>query len=239
MAADGTQPKPSKPLPPERRTANSLPSACLLGFTGGALDAFLYLNHGKVFAGAQTGNAVLSGIALLSHNHHEALHHLLPIGSFLLGVWGERALEKHLRHHAVLIGLSVEIAVLFAASWLPARFPDDLFIFGVSIVCAYQVSSFRTVDESTYNSTFITGNMRSAISALHSALDPAQRPGCLRKFRDLGLIILCFIAGAVGGAFLAPRCGNRTLWLPVAALLLILLLAIRSNHAPKQTGEPA
>lgn len=220
---------PVEPIPPERRAANSLTSACLLGFTGGALDAFLYLNHGRVFAGAMTGNAVLSGIALLSHNHHDALHHLLPIASFLLGVWGERALEKHLRHHAVLIGLSVEMAVLLAASWLPASFPDNVFIFVLAIVCAYQVASFRTVDEYTYNSTFITGNMRAAIAALYSAMESRKRHEGLRQFRELGLIVVCFIAGAVGGAFLAPRIGNHTLWLPISALAVILLMAIRGD----------
>jgi uncharacterized membrane protein YoaK (UPF0700 family) len=51
------------PLPPspERRAADSLPSAVLLAFTGGSLDAFIYINHGHVFAAAMTGNAVLFG----------------------------------------------------------------------------------------------------------------------------------------------------------------------------------
>jgi uncharacterized membrane protein YoaK (UPF0700 family) len=99
----------------------------------------------------------------------------------------------------------------------------------VSLVAAYQVASFRTVDEYSYNSTFITGNLRTAIEALHAATDPKKRTKAFRQFRELGLIIVLFIAGAVGGALLAPRIGNHTLCLPVAALLVILALAIRRN----------
>jgi len=219
----------SKPSATERRATSSLPSACLLAFTGGCLDAFLYVNHGRVFAGAMTGNAVLSGIALLGHNHDEAFHHLVPLGAFVLGVWGERELNSHIGYHPVLIGLSAEIVILFGASWLPATFPDNLFIFIVAIVSAYQVSSFRTVDAYTYNSTFITGNLREAITAGHTALRKETRAEALCKLRDLGLIVLCFIGGAVCGAVLAPRAGNHTLWLPVVALIVILIMAVRCD----------
>ena len=220
---------PPKPVDPERRAASTIFSACVLAFAGGSLDAFLYLNHDKVFAGAMTGNAVLAGIALLSHDHYEALHHLLPLVGFVLGVWGARELDCHVGRHAVLIGLSTEIAVLFVASWLPLTFPDNLFIFVVTIVCAYQVASFRTVDKYTYNSTFITGNLRQAISALHTAAHEGRRSEAIGEFRDLGGIIVCFVLGAVCGAVLAPHAGNRTLWLPLAALVVILILAVRGD----------
>jgi uncharacterized membrane protein YoaK (UPF0700 family) len=225
------------PVTPERRAANTVASACLLAFTGGSLDAFLYLTHGGVFAGAMTGNAVLAGIALLGHNHYDALHHLIPLAGFVLGVWGEQELDAHVGRHAVLIGLTTEIVVLFAASWLPRTFPDHLFIFIVTIVCAYQVGSFRTVDEYTYNSTFMTGNIRQAISALHTFVHEGERSKALREFQDLGLIVVCFVLGAACGAVLAPRFGNRTLWLPVAALIVILIFAVRCDfYAPEENN---
>ena len=220
---------PPQPVDPERRATNSLFSACLLAFTGGTLDAFLYLNHDKVFAGAMTGNAVLAGIALLSRDHYEALHHLLPLAGFVLGVWGARELDRHVGRHAVFIGLSIEIVVLFVASWMPPAFPDNVFIFVVTIVCAYQVATFRTVDQYTYNSTFITGNLRQAISAVHTVVHEGMRPEAVREFRDLGMIMVCFVLGAVCGAVLAPHAGNRTLWLPVGALVVILMLAVRGD----------
>jgi uncharacterized membrane protein YoaK (UPF0700 family) len=226
---------PSQALSPERRAVNSLSSAVLLAFTGGSLDAFLYLNHGKVFAGAMTGNSVLAGIALLSHDHQEAVHHLLPIAAFIVGVWCEQLLERHVPH-AVIFGLSAEIVVLFAASWLPSNFPDNVFIVCVTLVAAYQIASFRQVDEFTYNSTFITGNLRAAIEALHGTVQPEKRRESLCKFRDLGLVVVVFICGAMCGALLAPRALNRTLWLPVAALTVVLTMVVgRELRAAAET----
>jgi uncharacterized membrane protein YoaK (UPF0700 family) len=226
---------PPRSTTPERLAVSSLTSACLLAFTGGALDAFLFLNHGKVFAGAMTANAVLSCIALLGHDHHAALHHLIPLAAFVLGVCGEEVLERHIQRHAVAIGLTIEILVFALCSWLPRSFPDGLFIFIITIVCTYQVASFRTVAEYTYNSTFVTGNLRQAFTALHAAAYPESRSEALHEFRHLGLIILWFLLGAVSGALLAPRVGNHTLWLPVTTLTVILLVAIRGNlHASRQ-----
>jgi uncharacterized membrane protein YoaK (UPF0700 family) len=224
------------PPSPERRAVNSLSSAVLLAFTGGSLDAFLYLNHGKVFAGAMTGNAVLAGVALLGRDHDTAVHHLLPIAAFIAGVWCERLFVERVAH-SVVLGLTAEIAVLLAASWLPITFPDSVFIVAIAFVAAYQIASFRRVDEYTYNSTFITGNLRDAVEAAHGTLHPKQRRESFRKLRDLGLIVCCFIVGAMCSAFLAPRALNRTLWLPVATLAGVLgMVVIRDLGAARTKG---
>jgi len=102
---------PAKPTP-ERRVADSLPSASLLAFTGGSLDAFLYLEHGKVFAGAMTGNTVLAGIALLSHDHTDAIRHILPIVAFLIGVWIAKLLDDR-------------VGALFVAPPAPAEATEE------------------------------------------------------------------------------------------------------------------
>lgn len=220
---------------PERVAVNSLASASLLAFTGGSLDAFLYLNHGKVFAGAMTGNAVFAGIALLSHDRYNALHHLLPIVAFMVGVWCEQLFNEHVPH-PVVVGLAAEILVLFTASWLSGSFPDNIFIAAIAFVAAYQIASFRRVDEYTYNSTFMTGNLRDAIEALHGILHSEHRRESLRKFRDFGLVVVCFITGAMCGALLAPRVFNRTLLLPAATLAVVLAMVVACDlRSPQET----
>ncbi len=207
----------------EQKVVDSLLSGMLLAFVGGSLDAFLYLNHGHVFAGAMTGNAVLCGIAILSRNGTNALHHALPILGFIAGVWLAEALQGTLRHHAVTLGLTIEIAGLLIASFLPGSFPDLIFVPLIALVAAYQIGSFRKLDQYSYNSTFITGDLRSAVVGLYRALKPEERSEGLRQARDIGLVILCFVAGASLGASLAPHWANHTLWLPVAILLLVLV----------------
>lgn len=220
---------PPKDPSPEWRAADSLPSALLLAFTGGVLDAFLYVAHGKVFAGAMTGNAVLTGIAFLSHNHHDALHHLLPIVSFLVGVWLAFAVESRMKRHAAVAGLLFEALGLFALSWLPGGYPDALFIVGISGLAGYQIASFRKVDSYAYNATFITANLRTVVEAAHNALVPSQRRKSLRELRDLGLVVIVFIAGVVMGALLTPRLGNHALWVAVIPLVLVLALVLRRD----------
>jgi len=221
---------PPKSLPPERRAVDSLACALLLAVIGGTLDAFLYLDHGRVFAGAMTGNAVLCAVALLHRDTHDALMHLLPLLCFALGAWLAYVAESHIRRHAVTLALSIEAVCLLAVSFLPNNFPDLLFIAIVSGLAGFQVASFRTVDRFVYSSTFITGEMRESLDALHNSLNPKTRRQGLLQFRDLGLVILLFLCGAVTGALLAVRIGNHTLWLPVGLLLLVLGFVLRREH---------
>lgn len=230
MAASPAESPPQSPA--EARAAASVPSALLLAFTGGVLDAFLFVAHGKVFAGAMTGNMVLTGIAILSHHVQNAVHQALPIVAFAFGIWLAYSLESTLSRHAAVAGLALEIAGLLTASFLPGWVPDAVFIIIISGVAGFQISTFRTIDEYSYNATFITGNMRATLEALHNTLDPAKRSEAAKKFRDLALVFVAFLAGAVAGALLTPRMGNRALWLPCAALLLVLVSAVRRiQHA--------
>jgi uncharacterized membrane protein YoaK (UPF0700 family) len=230
---------PSQPSNPridpsatEQRIVGSLPSAILLALTGGSLDAFVYLNHGQVFAAAMTGNGVLFGIAVLHHDPSLALRHFAAILAFVLGVFAAKALGLKLKRQAINVGLLCEITVLFAASWLPGSVPDLVFVPILALAGAYQITSFRKVDTYAYNSTFMTGNLRTAMDGLFDALTPSKRRCGLRKFRDLSLIVAAFLLGATAGAILAPRLYNHTLWfidLPLVAVLFLALIRSRSE----------
>jgi uncharacterized membrane protein YoaK (UPF0700 family) len=216
----------------EHQAAGSFPSAVLLAITGGALDAFIYLNHGHVFAAAMTGNGVLLGVSFLHHDYAQALRHLLPILGFITGIFFANLLDKSLKHHAVTVGLVCEISALLIASFLPARFPDLAFVPLIAIVAAYQIASFRQVDIYAYNSTFITSNLRTAVDGLYDALTPSKRKAGLRKFREISCIVLAFLGGAIAGAILSPRLYNHTLWLidlPLVAVLLLTLFRLHST----------
>jgi len=214
----------------EHQVAGSFLAAVLLAITGGALDAFIYLNHGHVFAAAMTGNGVLLGVSILHHDYAQALRHLLPIFGFITGVFFANLLDKSLKHHAVTVGLVCEISALFVASFLPSRFPDLAFVPIIAIVAAYQITSFRQVDTYAYNSTFITSNLRTAVDGLYDALTPAKRKAGLRKFRELSCIVLAFLGGAIAGAILSPHLYNHTLWLINLPLIAVLTLTLRRTQ---------
>ena len=70
------------------------------------------------------------------------------------------------------------------------------------------------------------------------SLDPEKRAEGLRQARELGFIVGSFVAGAVAGALLAPRHVNHTLWLPLAILLVVLIVAMRRSIAQLPATRP-
>jgi uncharacterized membrane protein YoaK (UPF0700 family) len=207
-----------------------LSDALILASTGGVLDAFVYLNHGHVFANTMTGNIVLLGVAALGHHWREVVPHLMPILGFFAGVSSSRHLRAR-SHRAVIIALAFEIITLFVLGWMPSGFPDIVFTVIIAYVAAFQVTSFRHVNQLSFNSTFITGNLRNAIEGVHDALDPTATPDTREKGRtqglNLSLICLCFLAGAVLGAWAAPHLADRSLWLTEPLLLFVTLRILR------------
>jgi uncharacterized membrane protein YoaK (UPF0700 family) len=210
---------------------NALPDALLLATTGGLLDVVVFLNHGQVFANAMTGNVIFLGIAVLGKNWKDVIPHLVPIGGFICGV----ATSKHVRSRlpelsVLLLGLSFEMMALFVLGWLPSSFPHTAFTAIIAFVSAFQVASYRRVERFTYNSTFVTGNLRDMVEGLYDA----TLPGATAEIREkghaqalyLGLICLCFFVGAVIGAWAAPRLANYSLWLVEPLLITAALRAL-------------
>jgi len=217
------QPKPS-----------ALPAALLLAATGGLLDAVVYLNHGQVFANAMTGNVIFLGIAAVGRDWADVARHIAPILAFLAGVVAARLLAATPIRHAPIsnapaLTLAVEILALFFIGMLPGTFPQLLFTATVSFVSAFQVTTFRRIGRFTYNSTFVTGNLRELAEgafASFAAPDPAARYLGRAKARKLGLVCLSFLTGATLGAFTAHHYPTHALWFAEPFLLTALTLIL-------------
>ena len=217
------------PLDPATQP-DALSDAMLLAATGGLLDAIVFLNHGHVFANAMTGNVVFLGIAILGRDWAEIVPHLVPLAGFFAGVFTSKHLRTRLGMRSALLGLALEIVVIFALGWLPdSSIPAMAFTGILAYVAAIQVDSFRRVDRFAYNSTFMTGNLRDVAEGLYESLTrnssmEAREKGFFQA-RDLGLICLCFLLGAILGAWSAPRFANRSLWLAEPFLLAVFILS--------------
>jgi uncharacterized membrane protein YoaK (UPF0700 family) len=210
----------------------ALPDALFLAATGGMLDAIVYLSHGHVFACSMTGNVVFLGIAVFSQDWREIVRHLVPIGGFFAGVAASKYARSRLDGRPLLLfGLTFEAVVLFILGWLPISYPHVVFTIIIAFVAAFQVASYRHVQSFSYNSTFITGNLRDVAEGLYDAIAPSAilevREKSHAKTRALGLICLCFLAGAAIGAWGAPRLGNHSLWLAEPLLITATLRAFR------------
>lgn len=215
---------------------DALPDAMLLATTGGLLDAFVFLNHGRVFANAMTGNVIFFGIAVIGHDWGDIVPHLIPLVGFFAGVTTSKHLRTRLGTRSVLLGLTLEISTIFVLGWLPNSFPNMAFTAIIAYVAALQVASFRRVDRFAYNTTFITGNLRDIAEGFYDALAPSSTSEVREKGRSqsraLGLICLCFLVGAIIGAWAAPRFGNFTLWIVEPLLLAVAIHAFRRPLTP-------
>jgi uncharacterized membrane protein YoaK (UPF0700 family) len=180
-----------------------------------------------------TGNVIFLGIAVAGRRWGDIIPHLIPLGGFLAGVLTSKHMRSCLGGRSALLGLGLEILALFTLSWLPGDFPQMAFTAIIAYVAAFQVASFRRVDRFAFNSTFVTGNLRDATEGLYDAMasaDPVIHEKGLAQARDLGLICLCFLAGAILGGWAAPRFGNHSLWLTEPLLFAVVLsTAFRSS----------
>jgi uncharacterized membrane protein YoaK (UPF0700 family) len=213
---------------------NALPDAMLMAATGGLLDAVAYLSHGHVFANAMTGNVIFLGIAVLGHDRRDVILHLIPIVGFLAGVIASKHMRSSFNERSVLLlGLTFEILAIFLLGWLPFSFPNMVFIAIIAFVSAFQVASFRRVERYSYNSTYVTGNLRDTAEGFYDAIAADATPEIREKGQaqalDLGLICLCFFVGAVIGAWATPRLANYSLWLTEPLLITVALRAFRQR----------
>jgi len=226
MSQTPTSAASGSPTRPDRVGSLSLAESALLVAAGGFLDGFTYIGHGHVFANNMTGNLVLLGVEAIGGSWYGALQHLTPIIAFLLGVMAARAITFRLPVHRLvpssLAVLIVEIVALLLLGFLPQSAPDLCITFSIAFVAAAQVETFRRVDGESFNSTFMTGDLRTLGEGLFDWVFASSGRETRTRIRDFGVICTIFLVGAIAGGLAVSRFGNRGLWIVVALLLVEL-----------------
>ena len=211
---------------PRGQMSESLLMSAFVILSGGLQDAYTYLCRGGVFANAQTGNIVLFSTCLFEGDWHRSLHYLVPVLSFMLGIFVAECVHRRFKHmervHWRQLILLAEIVFLFAVGFLPqsADTPANAV---VSFVCAMQVQTFRKVRGHAYASTMCIGNMRSGTEALCVYFHTHDREVLHKALTYFGVIGV-FAAGAGLGALLTARFGIRGIWLSCALLAVSFLI---------------
>ena len=206
--------------------SESFITAGFLSLSGGLQDAYTYISRGQVFANAQTGNLVLLGQTLYERHWLTALHYLIPLLFFALGVAVAEMIRESFqlaqRLHWRQMVLLLEILILLAVGVLPASL-NLLANAMVSFACAMQVQTFRKVHGCSFASTMCIGNIRSGMEALVKYRQN-RSTDTLHKAAYYWGIILFFTLGAVLGALLLPRLAMHTIW--ISCLLLFISFSL-------------
>ncbi|ANZ70241.1 YoaK family protein [Pediococcus claussenii] len=206
-----------------------LMSGALLALTAGSIDAYTYLVHGGVFAGLQTGNVILLGIHIGEGKFAQAVPYLFSILMFMLGtilirivqhVYEEKDPEVH-QHLVIYYEIILLIVVMLTSSTLPNMLVTGM----LSMVAAAQLQAFRQLKNGPFTSLMMTGNIRTVADSLYTALVKNDQVA-LRKAKDISVIILSFLGGAIITGVLVQFLGGMTIAVAITALLLILGLRL-------------
>lgn len=211
----------------KKLTSESVELGMLLAIVGGFLDAYTFVGRGGVFANAQTGNVVLMGIKAATGEWGQAVLYAVPILAFMAGVVVAEMIKKlSMRllitdfERAVLI---LETAVLFIVGFIPYTSPNIIVTVAVSFVSSVQISSFRKLVGSTYSTTMVTGNLRSATQEAYIAFTKKDDESARRTIRYT-TINLSFLAGAILGGLLTSFIGVKAVWVAVVVLICSIIL---------------
>lgn len=209
----------------------------LLAGAAGLIDAVTYTAHGHVFANAMTGNIVLLGIAMVSHRPWEVLLHVVPILSFIAGVLAGKWLLRFHRGVSLRLTLLIQMAVLVAAGALRTHVRSELLVTALALSSAMQVTTVRRMEQIPFNTTFMTGNLRSVFEGAFDTVFPPVSPGTSpdqrskRQFVLVGLTCLAFFCGALLGSCLQPVLLDRS-FLVAASMLLAAAGLLWEANAP-------
>jgi len=220
-------------------TAKSVRLGVLLAAVGGFLDAYTYVTRGGVFAGAQTGNVVLLGVDVAGGRWVEALVFLPPLTVFVLGVMTAEfialpAIERIVRRPVRAV-LCYEILVLVIVGFLPATVPDAVVSVILAHVAGVQVTTFRVLVDSPFNTTMTTGNLRTmAMAAFHRVVEHDREAGI--RARRFGTVIAGFLGGAVLGAVSVELFALRAIWVVAVMLIVALALFVFDERPPRSAA---
>ncbi|MFL9485123.1 YoaK family protein [Chitinophagaceae bacterium LWZ2-11] len=220
---------PFKKIFDSQYSDNSLEVAALLTASGGFLDAFTYMGHGKVFANSMTGNIVFIGVYSVTGDWQRVLNLIPPIIAFLVGVFlAHKMRQPHNRKYLTspaLTCLFYEVVLLIIASFLPTSFPEWILVPSIALVAAMQNSGFTRIENWTYNSVMTTGNLRRFAEAFYQATLPgAYNKESMREAKTFAFICFCFFAGVVMGALMTVRLHNFALWMPILLLSIAFVI---------------
>lgn len=203
----------------------------VLALSGGFMDAYSYIERGKVFANAQTGNMLLFGVNLAEGNYSAMLDYIFPVLAFALGIFLTDTVRcLNTRLHWRQLSVLFEAVILICVAFFPhsLNLPANAL---TSFACGIQVESFRKIRNRGVATTMCIGNLRSGTENLHRFLRTRDRKALYSAFLFYG-IILCFIIGAVLGNFVIKFFHEKAI-LVCSALLFAAFLMMFVNKEQK------
>lgn len=218
-----------------RQMSDSIELGIVLALAGGFMDAYSYIGRDGVFANAQTGNILLTGVHLSEGNLALAARYLVPVLCFAAGIVASDFVHERIssRLHWRQVTVLVEAVIFCLVSFLSENLNLTANCL-ISFACGMQVESFRKIHGRGMATTMCIGNLRSALQSVDDYVLTHER-GFLESSLLYFGAILCFVCGAVLGNWCLDLMGlHATL---VCAGLLVLAFALMLIDREKSLQE--
>lgn len=197
----------------------------MLIFVAGFYGGYTLCVRGGVFCNGQTGNIALLGVALGSGNWRKAVYYLIPISSYLLGCMVSETIPRHVRRLGLrwdtLLTL-IEILVVAVMGFIPATAPHQICQVTINFVCAMQYNTFRQAEGISMATTFCANHLRMFGIALSQIMNRKKKhTDSTDRVVVHGMMMGCFVLGAVAAAALCLVLGVRAIWVALVPLVIL------------------
>lgn len=198
--------------------------AMVICAVGGMLDAYSYLSA-DVFAGAQTGNLVITLASLTTADWEGAGRAAIPVVAFAVGAVLGALLElPHLLpdpRRPVQAALTIEIILLVVASILSRSDSPISLTISLALAAGLQMAVFTRVGPWSYSTTVASANIVKWMTNMVGA-GAGQGSGSRHGALAYGGILLAFALGTVAAGLLMPHLGAGTMVLAAGVVLVAL-----------------
>ena len=211
------------------QTSESITVGLFLALSGGFMDAYSYINRGKVFANAETGNIILMTLKICEGKFLESVNYLIPITSFAIGVAIseiiKRRKEKIDMIHWRQIPLLLEIFAFIVVAFLPQdmnKIANSI----ISLVSGVQFSTFPKIRDVVIATTMCTGNLKSGTQNLYRGISTGDKLS-IEKGLYYYICILIFIVGTALGYFAVGLFNEKAILIAAVMLTMIFFMMFK------------
>lgn len=213
----------------KRQISESIEVGIFLALSGGFMDAYSYINRGKVFANAETGNIILMALKVCEGKFFEAVNYLIPIISFAVGVAiceiikyrKERINMIHWRQILVMF----EIFAFIVVGFLPQemnRVANSI----ISMISGIQFATFPKIRGTAIATTMCTGNLKTGTQNMYRGIKTGDK-SAIEKGLYYYVCILVFIAGTAIGYFAVKLMAEKAIFLAALAMINIFIMMFK------------
>lgn len=207
----------------KRQVSESAAVGSLLALSGGFMDAYSYINRGKVFANAETGNIVLMALNICEGDFVNAVNYLVPIVSFALGVLlceviKYRRNSIRMIHWRQILAL-LEVLALIVVAFLPQSM-NKAANSTISLVSGIQFATFPKVNGTAMATTMCTGNLKSGTQNLYNGIKTGNKENIEKGIYYFACIFI-FTAGTMLGYAAVGAMEEKAILIAAAGLAAV------------------